>query len=61
MADSFLYGLQRCFAEVGEKWRWAKADMCMRVEEYESGCGRSGMRENVRMRMKVDEYKEVRL
>lgn len=47
--------------EVGEKWRWAKADMCMRVEEYESGCGQSGMRENVRMRMKVDEVEEVRL
>lgn len=61
MADSFLYGMQRCFAEVGEKWRWAKVDIRMWVEEYESGCGRSGMRENVRMRMKVDEYEEVRL
>lgn len=39
----------------------AKVDMCMRVEEYESGCGQSGMRENVHMRMKVDEYEEVRL
>ena len=33
----------------------------MRVEEYESGCEQSGMRENVRMRMKVDEVEEVRL
>lgn len=39
----------------------AKVDIRMWVEEYESGCGQSGMRENVRMRMKVDEVEEVRL
>lgn len=31
----------------------------MRVEEYESGCGRIGMREKARMRLKKVE--EVRL
>jgi len=69
MQDSFLYGMQRCFAEAGEEGRCGRRRICVcgrksmkmktgdggREYEYESEsvCGRIGMREKARMRMNV--------
>ena len=36
MQDSFLYGMQRCFAEAGEEGRCGRRRICV--------CGRKSMR-----------------